>query len=1075
MAEAQFWIRGKELDKKVIYFDSKESWNRLLDISSRFVVVLQITDNAAKKEYESRRDILKGKGAKILLSTDSEQLALHQYLNARTYLQTLQSMSQVSVVERKLIGNEMGLLTSKIDLYERDVVSDITAIEDTPDKESLFPNRRYSDDDNQNFADVGSLNDAGEMKDYCWSLSMKDRKFTIAMYRERERVMMFHMNRFVEILAADTQKLFDRVHKTSHSTKKGIESALDSDIIIPNKWMDADESEKAVRIDFTCMTTLQEFLKFLSTTKFALRRIEERLMIQIEWFEKFSLYANEENKEMLLKSKVVIKKVKEKLVKKEKSMEADAQKAKKEKKEAKEKERRKRRESIIQKLEEADVVSVIGIAATNSERLEVSEPEIQIVGGGGVDGGGAGDGVDGGGDGVGAEDSVGEEDEEEEQEEEEEEIVENEEDIEENCSEYEELEYDVNTKRHNRYIDLMPGAYDINLKCNEFKEEVNQLRKRCMKALAFCSNLVDDLSLAAKFTIHKNRMQYTLDQLKQSHHALVHFINPELLSSQPRVRRTRDSQLASDGAPFMIFVPQGFAKDKIQIARLLFLISAKDDYETKETDSNEKSFESTSSSSTLKNSRTSKSIRRMVSSNSFLESSEESQRGMLNELSKLATLSKPSRTASPNSYMLSPQTNTDGYLLYLKIPNKMDETWEWTGEIIDLFAALPVRRALYQHKNVSDTSDDVSKQASLILVVPRPKLLDKVIKNELRTRFKASISLAKEKTSFHPNIEYAIDEVKESILNLRAESARSIRSIEKDLKTHYDTPIWIKRKSPITYQRYLSEIWRVSYNFGIDLQNECIKFKTHDQEEQFIQGLADFCIMWCEYILDKTERGKGKTVQPWAARKGIQLLQEAFHLSTSLTDTEYVKLRNSVEKCLSHVIGDRTNSPSLPSTNSTTTTTTTEMLTRNTNMNKNMSPSMRFSQACMLADKKREHSLQDKRYIGKILDAQREQNIITATEVNFRWQLGLKIGEGQYGTVYSCVNLDTGEPMAMKEIPFKSNDVEAIKNIYSEINNLQGIRHENLVRLYGSELHRKEMYVVYFIIFTNLDRVGIST
>lgn len=107
--------------------------------------------------------------------------------------------------------------------------------------------------------------------------------------------------------------------------------------------------------------------------------------------------------------------------------------------------------------------------------------------------------------------------------------------------------------------------------------------------------------------------------------------------------------------------------------------------------------------------------------------------------------------------------------------------------------------------------------------------------------------------------------------------------------------------------------------------------------------------------------------------------------------------------------------------------------------------------------------MQDKRYIGKILNSHREQNLITATEVNFRWQLGLQIGVGQYGIVHSCVNLDTGEPMAMKKIPFKSNDIEAIKNIYSEINNLQGIQHTNLVRLYGSELHRKEMYLISFI------------
>lgn len=64
---------------------------------------------------------------------------------------------------------------------------------------------------------------------------------------------------------------------------------------------------------------------------------------------------------------------------------------------------------------------------------------------------------------------------------------------------------------------------------------------------------------------------------------------------------------------------------------------------------------------------------------------------------------------------------------------------------------------------------------------------------------------------------------------------------------------------PAIDQRYLSELWRVSYNFGIELQNECMKFMTQDKAELFAAGLADFSVMWCEYIVSKTERGKGRT------------------------------------------------------------------------------------------------------------------------------------------------------------------------------------------------------------------------
>ena len=44
--------------------------------------------------------------------------------------------------------------------------------------------------------------------------------------------------------------------------------------------------------------------------------------------------------------------------------------------------------------------------------------------------------------------------------------------------------------------------------------------------------------------------------------------------------------------------------------------------------------------------------------------------------------------------------------------------------------------------------------------------------------------------------------------------------------------------------------------------------------------------------------------------------------------------------------------------------------------------------------------------------------------------------------------------MALKKIQFKSNDAVHVKSIADEINNMQGIEHENLVKIYGAELHR---------------------
>lgn len=90
------------------------------------------------------------------------------------------------------------------------------------------------------------------------------------------------------------------------------------------------------------------------------------------------------------------------------------------------------------------------------------------------------------------------------------------------------------------------------------------------------------------------------------------------------------------------------------------------------------------------------------------------------------------------------------------------------------------------------------------------------------------------------------------------------------------------------------------------------------------------------------------------------------------------------------------------------------------------------------------------------------------------------LGEGQFGVVYTAVNVNTGEMMAMKEvhsynyyhltmnphrqvmlymsfviqIRFQPNDIQAIKCVADELKTFEGIVHPNLVKYYGIELHK---------------------
>ncbi|KAG9344460.1 hypothetical protein JZ751_011130 [Albula glossodonta] len=113
-------------------------------------------------------------------------------------------------------------------------------------------------------------------------------------------------------------------------------------------------------------------------------------------------------------------------------------------------------------------------------------------------------------------------------------------------------------------------------------------------------------------------------------------------------------------------------------------------------------------------------------------------------------------------------------------------------------------------------------------------------------------------------------------------------------------------------------------------------------------------------------------------------------------------------------------------------------------------------------EEKRYAVMKQKNIIGQVCHTPKSYDNVMHVglrKVTFKWQRGNKIGEGQYGKVYTCINVDTGELMAMKEIRFQPNDHKTIKETADELKIFEGIKHPNLVRYFGVELHREEMYI----------------
>jgi mitogen-activated protein kinase kinase kinase len=103
--------------------------------------------------------------------------------------------------------------------------------------------------------------------------------------------------------------------------------------------------------------------------------------------------------------------------------------------------------------------------------------------------------------------------------------------------------------------------------------------------------------------------------------------------------------------------------------------------------------------------------------------------------------------------------------------------------------------------------------------------------------------------------------------------------------------------------------------------------------------------------------------------------------------------------------------------------------------------------------------------LGRVLDAEKPEDrslaFLASLNVQIQWQQGRFIGAGAFGSVYLAVNLDTGTPMAVKEIKF--HELSNLPNLYSQIKDelgvMQMLHHPNVVEYYGIEVHRDRVYI----------------
>jgi serine/threonine protein kinase len=87
-------------------------------------------------------------------------------------------------------------------------------------------------------------------------------------------------------------------------------------------------------------------------------------------------------------------------------------------------------------------------------------------------------------------------------------------------------------------------------------------------------------------------------------------------------------------------------------------------------------------------------------------------------------------------------------------------------------------------------------------------------------------------------------------------------------------------------------------------------------------------------------------------------------------------------------------------------------------------------------------------------------NSAKKTVLSDRYLLGEELGRGAFGQVFKCIDLATGDTVAIKQISLGSMLTDSLANVMGEIELLKTLHHKNIVKYIGSFKTRTHLYII---------------
>ncbi|CAB4056133.1 MAP3K4 [Lepeophtheirus salmonis] len=389
-----------------------------------------------------------------------------------------------------------------------------------------------------------------------------------------------------------------------------------------------------------------------------------------------------------------------------------------------------------------------------------------------------------------------------------------------------------------------------------------------------------------------------------------------------------------------------------------------------------------------------------------------------------------------------------GYVVLMKWTGSQ-ETFNWTGETINIKPTAETTISL-SHIHVEGLL--LITHSASVLVQKRNEFIKAIREN--------IITLIHDQRAKSHQIASSLHQVKTEALSLRERISKELSMVEE--KCDVDGMVDLDSGDREVLSRRTREILHQCYKFGFEYHKELDRFVTGEKARTcMVKGLIDFSKQWMRFVISRCEKGRAYKI---------------------ITDVEFTELKNLIEERRSipssnsrsrHASPNRRQSA--PSKDADRPPSSSLMWRRKSDSKDvdtpdisfkvpsfaNLPWNIRVARSTAAIENIRNKKNLEEGFIGQIKEKpSREDRVhIKSKIVSFPWQRGVKIGQGSFGKVYTAINNETGDIMAMKEIPLQPNNHKILMEIDDELRIFENIRHKHIINHYGVEIHRGEMLI----------------